>query len=207
MEKKLRRIPGEAVLGGVAAGVADYFAVDKAIVRVLLILAVVLPPHGWTILAYIILWVTLPEGDSVATYPGSPGYQPGPGPASTPPPTTPPPPRTFFNSPSGQVGQSAKILGFGLVALGVIMLLDELPIWYSLRHYFWPVALIAIGAYVLLRQRDKAATSESETYEPLSPTPPPPPAGPVTPDTTWPTNPTPPANRPTDEDEGPIRVN
>ncbi|WP_247231269.1 PspC domain-containing protein [Telluribacter sp. SYSU D00476] len=224
MEKKLRRIPGEAVLGGVAAGVADYFGVDKAIIRVLFVLALLLPPHaGWIIIAYIILWVALPEGDTTTTTftgtgTGTTGTTTGettggiPGNASR--------PYSVFDSPSGKPGQSAKILGFGLVAVGVVLLIDELPIWYSIRHYFWPAALIGIGAYLLLRQRDEESMRDhhepiitpppAEPFDPVVPTPAPtptPPPSSATSDRTWPTDPNVNRDKGPGDDEPTIRVN
>lgn len=180
-------------MGGVAAGVADYFVVDKAIIRVLFILALLLPPHaGWIIIAYIILWVALPEGETT-TFTGSTtgsttgetyGGTPGTASAS----------RTFFGSGPSQPGQSAKILGFGLVAVGIVLLVDELPIWYNIRHYFWPAALIGIGAYLLLRQRDEETLHSDR--DPIVTPPPAEPVRPIDPDPT--PAPTPPYNAPTE---------
>jgi|LSQX01.1.fsa_nt_gb phage shock protein C len=47
------------MIGGVAAGLADYFAVDPSLVRILWVLAFFLGGAG--LLLYIILWVILPE--------------------------------------------------------------------------------------------------------------------------------------------------
>jgi phage shock protein PspC (stress-responsive transcriptional regulator) len=43
MEKRLTRIPSDAVLGGVASGMANYFGIDTTIVRVLWAVALLLP--------------------------------------------------------------------------------------------------------------------------------------------------------------------
>ena len=59
--KKLQRITSEKVLGGVAAGLADYFGIDKVIVRVLFVLAVFVPIPFHIILAYIVLWIAMPK--------------------------------------------------------------------------------------------------------------------------------------------------
>jgi phage shock protein C len=56
------------------------------------------------------------------------------------------------------------------------MLIDDFPIWYQIKHYFWPIAMIAVGAFLILRQRDKAQ-EENATIYPTTP----PPADPVTP--------------------------
>lgn len=156
MEKKLHRIPGESVIGGVAAGLADYFNIDKSLVRALWVASLLLPippTFGWTVLIYIILWAILPEGSTSTT---QSFHSSGP--------RTPKPGRT------GNPGQTVKILGAALVLFGAVMLIDELPIWYQVQEYFWPIALIILGAYLLLNQRDKAFIDSQQ--EPII-TPPP----------------------------------
>lgn len=59
--KKLQRITTDKVIGGVAAGLADYFGIDKVIVRVLFVLGVFLPLPFPFILTYIILWIAMPK--------------------------------------------------------------------------------------------------------------------------------------------------
>jgi phage shock protein PspC (stress-responsive transcriptional regulator) len=49
-------------IAGVCAGVADYFDMDPTIVRVVWLLATLIP--GPNILAYIILWIAVPEGQT-----------------------------------------------------------------------------------------------------------------------------------------------
>ena len=65
-DKKLRKIyrnPQGRVIGGVANGVAAYFAVDVALIRVLFVLATILGGSG--LIAYIVLWIILPEAKSI----------------------------------------------------------------------------------------------------------------------------------------------
>lgn len=60
MNRRLYRMVHDRVLGGVAAGVADYFDLDPALVRVawaILILASV----GGFLLLYIVMWIVVPE--------------------------------------------------------------------------------------------------------------------------------------------------
>lgn len=57
--KKLFRIKGkEAMLGGVAAGLAEYFEIDVTLVRVLLVVGIFAPVP--VVLPYIILWAVMP---------------------------------------------------------------------------------------------------------------------------------------------------
>jgi phage shock protein PspC (stress-responsive transcriptional regulator) len=57
--KKLRRDPNHKTLGGVCAGLANYFGVDMIIPRVLFLIA--LFGFGSGLLLYIILWIVIPE--------------------------------------------------------------------------------------------------------------------------------------------------
>jgi phage shock protein PspC (stress-responsive transcriptional regulator) len=57
--KKLRRDPNHKTLGGVCAGLANYFGVDIIIPRVLFLIA--LFGFGSGLLLYIILWAVIPE--------------------------------------------------------------------------------------------------------------------------------------------------
>ncbi len=49
------------MVAGVAAGVAHYFGIDPAIVRVLWFISTL--GAGFGLLPYVILWVALPEGE------------------------------------------------------------------------------------------------------------------------------------------------
>lgn len=61
--KKMFRNPEEKVLAGVASGVATYFGVDVNVVRVLFVVFAFFGGTG--ILAYLILWIILPEAKSI----------------------------------------------------------------------------------------------------------------------------------------------
>lgn len=58
--KKLVRSTNDRKLAGVCAGLADYFEIDTTLVRVLWLLATLIP--GPNILVYIVLWIALPQG-------------------------------------------------------------------------------------------------------------------------------------------------
>ena len=159
MEKKLHRIPDQAVFGGVASGIAQYFQIDVVIVRVLFVVMLFLPlppSFGWTGIIYIILWAVLPTGPVIDS--STTSFD------------------TNASKPFDPFGdkkrsdQTIMILGGVLIFFGAVMLLDDLPMWYQIKQYFWPVALIGIGAFLILRQRDKTQESNTTVY----PTTPPP---------------------------------
>ncbi len=191
MEKKLTRIPSEAVVGGVAAGMSDYFGVDRSVIRVLWVVALLLPippTFFWTAIIYIIFWVALPEGLPGTNAPTT-VYD-----ANTPT-SSPEATHQTFLSNSSDPDRSIKIIGVVLLAVGGILLLDELPYWYRIREYIWPVALIVAGGYLLLRLRDRNESTSTD----LTNTPTPPPADPFAPrDPLPPTEPDPTPYRPFD---------
>ena len=59
---KLFRDPDNAVLGGVASGIAAYFGWDPVWVRVVFVVSVFF--GGYSILLYIILWIAMPEAET-----------------------------------------------------------------------------------------------------------------------------------------------
>jgi phage shock protein C len=69
--KKLVRSINNKKIAGVCAGVADYFDIDPTLVRVLWLLATLIP--GPNIIVYVILWIVLPQGPTAvaSTSPGN----------------------------------------------------------------------------------------------------------------------------------------
>ena len=61
IEKRLYRNPNDKVLGGVCSGLAAYFSVDVLIVRVLFVLGFLLSAGTVVTLAYLILWIAIPQ--------------------------------------------------------------------------------------------------------------------------------------------------
>ena len=58
--KRLVRSTNDRKIAGVCAGLADYFDLDATLIRILWLVAVLCAGTG--LLAYIILWIVLPEG-------------------------------------------------------------------------------------------------------------------------------------------------
>jgi phage shock protein PspC (stress-responsive transcriptional regulator) len=60
--KRLFRDTGDAMLAGVASGLANYFGIDPMIVRLLFVITSFM--GGWGLLIYIVLWLLDPEAKS-----------------------------------------------------------------------------------------------------------------------------------------------
>lgn len=59
-QKRLVRSTNDRKVAGICAGVADYFDMDPTIVRVVWLLATLIP--GPNVLVYIVMWIAVPEG-------------------------------------------------------------------------------------------------------------------------------------------------
>lgn len=145
MNRRLYRSRTDSIIGGVAAGLADYLNADPALVRVAWALIAVIT-SGAGVVAYVIAWIVVPEApkdvasattDSRALDPVT--GQPDP---SAPLPAVPAADRRPSTNPG-------LLVGVGLVALGAWFLAREYlpPIDWSL---VWPVLLIGVGAVILL---------------------------------------------------------
>jgi phage shock protein C len=174
-ERTLYRSKHDQMISGVCAGLADYFGLDPTVVRLLAVLAAVLSSGG-AIIAYVVLWLVVPE-EPVATaergvpmsedttpssIPGQPPPPPsppsGPAPAqpveprpapvaSVTPPLPSAPPRPPLSRGRGPVWIGLALVFVGLVLL-VQMFVPQVRLWA-----FWPVVLIIWGLVVIFRSR------------------------------------------------------
>jgi phage shock protein C len=129
MKNTLYRDEQNKVIGGVCAGLANYFGIDISLARVIFVLFSIVGGSG--LLVYIIMWIVVPAapygevsyGDSFDA-PLKPGaYVTKKGPST-----------------------GAVIAGATLIVLGIFFLLDQFNFIPDIEfHKFWPVVLIAIG--------------------------------------------------------------
>ena len=126
----------ERRLGGVCGGLADYFALDPTLVRVVaVILLLVGPLGGFTFLGYIVLWIVLPEAPATTAQPRQ----------------------------ARDRGDTGFIVGIGLLAIGAWLLLGRVG-WIGMgwMHGGWfpgfiggPLVLITLGLIVVMLSRRK----------------------------------------------------
>lgn len=140
--KPLHRIQSEAVLGGVAAGLADYFSVDKALMRVIFVVLMIFAKGFPIILLYIILWAALPKGEStVEANWTSPN----------------------ISGPKRDYSRGAELIGYALLLIGGFMLFDRLFYWMHLQKFIPAAILIGIGLFLILRNSDKSNTTIADS--------------------------------------------
>ncbi len=171
MEKKLYRDEFRKKIGGVCAGLAEYFTVDVAIVRILFVLACIL--HGGGLIVYIVLWIALPKkpfayfdptvdytvppqnaGDQATGSTGSTAF--GSNPYQGAPFSSNPYPNPPFQPQPRSTSMFAIVAGVILIVIGGSILLsnfDLIPDW-DIEH-LWPIILITIGCIFMISGEKK----------------------------------------------------
>lgn len=167
--KTLYRSASDQMLGGVCAGIADYFEIDPTVVRLVAVL-LLLVGNAAILIAYVVLWVVVPEEPAAK---GSPEVIAGAAPTGspwTPGPDSPPPPPPPGVSPansatssgepvahpvatsgSGRSGRGPVWLGVALVFVGSVLLMQMFVPQVALWR-FWPVIIIVAGIIMVLRR-------------------------------------------------------
>lgn len=136
--KKLYRLPKRGKIFGVCAGLAGYFDMDVALIRVIFVI-LVLATGGSALLIYIILAIIMPTRDSS---------------------------KDTMDERFHQLGEDLKsnkalyrmrnYFGASLILLGLWLLLVQIfPEIFNFRwDYIWPLALIIFGLLMIIRRRN-----------------------------------------------------
>lgn len=123
--RKLRRKRSGKMLGGVCAGLAEYFQTDVSLVRLLMVLLALLDGVG--ILFYLIAWLVIPEEEGAVK-----------------------PEEEKIEEIQAKPNESYRILGgLILIILGVAFFLKNLLGFPGLSK-IWPVFLIVFGIWMIL---------------------------------------------------------
>lgn len=165
LNKRLYRSRTNSMLAGVAGGIGEYFEIDPTIVRLILVF---LGALGFTgLFAYIIAWIVVPPNPDG---PANPRFEKaehwresvyetardveqrfrktdgGPRPVG----------RGSTAGTGHAYGNSAsplQLLGWILVILGAVVLLQKLTPWvWMIFRPLWPIALIVLGLVLIVRE-------------------------------------------------------
>ncbi len=150
MSKKLYRSRKNRTIGGVAAGLAEYFDIDPTLVRIIFVVSLFLGGSG--VIAYILLWIIVPEepypvftsAGTAETAAGATGQNTDPNTAAQ------------YEEYSRKTEERKKkrliFLGIGLILLGLFFLADN---FIPHIHFtdFLSLVLIAVGIGLLINSK------------------------------------------------------
>ncbi len=169
MNRRLYRSSSERVLGGVAGGVAEYFDLDPALVRVAWAV-LILASGGIFLLLYIVMWFVVPEAPPgylsgqtwAAPEPGAEGTEgaeaaEGTDAASSAGRPAGPPPsvasewaaRRAERRRHRRSGSGGIVFGSLLILIGAWFLAREYIPWLRVNE-LWPIALVLLGVVLLV---------------------------------------------------------
>ncbi len=149
MNKKLYRSVTDKMIGGVCGGLAEYFDVDPVIVRLIFVLAVIFGGSG--ILAYLILWIIIPQRPyiitpySSKTQNDSSEQKDKSQTANT----------ANFDSTSIRRKGTTSVAGILLIVIGVIFLMDNFIPHFHFKD-FWPLILIGLGIAIIMKAQNNS---------------------------------------------------
>lgn len=140
--KRFERNPMNKVVGGVCSGLADYFNLDVALIRVLFVVALLFASFGFWL--YIILWIVIPEKKMNFDY------------------QTQQTPENAVNTPAVDEDTkktTAVIAGVSVALIGVIFLINNfIPISWVWK--LWPLILVVIGTVMIVNAVKKGGKDE-----------------------------------------------
>lgn len=135
---RLTRSDGDRVIAGVCGGIANYLEVDPVFVR--LAFLVLLFASGIGLIIYFTLWVVMPRDESIVIGDGS----------------TQDKGTDVTNKVSTGVSRLSRpgTVGVILLVLGGYLFLGRLGLlgWLD-GAIFWPLMIIGVGIYLLLKRR------------------------------------------------------
>ena len=129
--RKLSRNSMNKVIGGVCSGLADFFGLDVALVRIAFVIAFMFASFGFWL--YIILWIVLPVDGQQTT-------------ANSQQPTA--------NSQAPESKVKSVLAGSFVILIGLLFLINNfIPINWVWK--LWPLILVAIGVVMIITSSKK----------------------------------------------------
>jgi phage shock protein C len=150
MAKELYRDKQRASIGGVCAGLSDYFNLDVTLIRAIFLVA--LFGFGTGFLLYCILWIIMPEKKMTVgnEYYDTVDYTVNEEGKAEP---------VQENIKKNKKQNESVVGGLILITLGILFLADEMMPWFSFDK-LWPLVLVAIGIGLLWNQANRSKNNK-----------------------------------------------
>lgn len=144
--KKLERDPMNKVIGGVCSGLANFFDLDVALVRVAFVIALLFASFGFWL--YIIMWVIIPNKGGAVSSASELHADNG--------------EQIVTQNPTDNRNDSKTtsiIAGVSVIFIGIIFLVNNfIPISWVWK--LWPLILVLIGVVIIVKACSKKESDE-----------------------------------------------
>ena len=128
--RRLSRNSMNKVIGGVCSGLAEFFGLDVALVRIAFVIAFMFASFGFWL--YIILWIVLPDCQQPTTNSQQP----------------------IANSQTPESKVKSVLAGSFVILIGLLFLINNfIPINWVWK--LWPLILVAIGVVMIITSSKK----------------------------------------------------
>jgi phage shock protein C len=139
MYKKLYRSREDKVVSGVCGGLAEYFEIDPTFIRILWAISIFIGGTG--LFAYILFVIIIPEKPrlnvenefSEVVMEDKNEFE------------------EMKPKKSGYNQNNTNFIGYAFIGVGILLVLNKLN-WFDME-FFWPLALILLGAFLLFKRR------------------------------------------------------
>jgi phage shock protein C len=143
MDHRLYRSSSNKVIAGICAGLGEHFDVDPTLMRLIVVVGA-LASFGVVLIFYLLAWIVIPLAPPGQPSPGEVGRE------------------TDQVSPSDNRLRS-YLPGLILVGLGAILLMREYFFWFRMSD-LWPILLVILGLFLVLRNGRFSGRSKSSDY-------------------------------------------
>ncbi len=151
------------MVAGVCGGIAEYFEMDPTVVRLIAVLLTIIG-NAAAVLAYVVIWVAVPEAPESSTSAGEVAPE---DPASTASPraaaatvvveaeepVAPTPQATYSQAPpparKATHGRGTMLFGLALVILGLVFIAETFLPGFNVWQY-WPLILVGLGLRMVI---------------------------------------------------------
>ncbi len=147
---RLYRSVRDKMIGGVCGGLANYFDVDIALIRIAFVLLLVFGGGGF--LAYVILWIVIPSEPLDFTITGNTGKGFDSKDKNS---------NIEAGADNRKKNNTSLIAGIVLIFIGLIILFDRLFPFYDIID-FWPLVLIVLGAMLIKPELFKSTAPDNK---------------------------------------------
>ena len=146
MNRRLYRSRKDKMIAGICSGLGEYFEIDPTLVRIIFIVSLFLGGSG--ILAYIILWIVVPEEPYIAQSSDAAPHEEKPADEEKEKKDA-----AYHEAYEEHKNKRRNFFGSLLIIIGVLFLANNFLPRFDFGDY-WPLILIAIGAALILNSRN-----------------------------------------------------